>query len=85
MSLDVVAGKHLEELVLRVQDGVKQKEGASFGEKCHTFHLVFVAGIAGRFPRPAAGSSMKLWLTRTVSIAAHPGRIALRPPPYPLK
>ncbi len=25
MSLDVVAGKHLEELVLRVQDGVKQK------------------------------------------------------------
>lgn len=49
MSLDVVTGKHLEELVLRVQDGVKQKEEASLSEKCHPFHLVFVAGIAGRF------------------------------------
>lgn len=47
MSLDVITGKHLEELMLRIQDGVKQEERASFCEECDTFHLVFIAGVAG--------------------------------------
>ena len=33
--------------MLRIQDGVKQEERASFCEECDTFHLVFIAGVAG--------------------------------------
>ena len=46
MGLDVITGKHFEELMLRIQDGVKQEERASFCEESDTFHLVFIAGVA---------------------------------------
>ena len=47
---DVVAREHSEELVLGVENRVKEKERAALGEKRHAFHLVFVAGVAGGKP-----------------------------------
>lgn len=74
MGLDVITGKHFEELMLRIQDGVKQEERASFCEESDTFHLVFIAGVArGLAEAGCRIEAMKLWLTRTVSMAAQPG------------
>ena len=51
MSLHIVAGKHLQELMLCVQHGVEEEERAALRKARHAFHLVLIDRVAHRLAK----------------------------------
>ena len=65
MGGDVVAREHAKELVLGVENGVEEEEGAALRKERDPFHLVFVAGV------PLRDAEARLFVEHEAVVDAH--------------
>ena len=61
----VVAREHADEAVTGVEDRVEEKERAAFRKERHSFHLVFVAGVAVR------NAELRMFVEHEAVVDAH--------------